>query len=205
MANLHDKLAELEKTQAELFKQRKPIDKKLDRTWNAIQKVQKQIDEEAIKTMEEKGVDWKWILQPANDFGSTEMYRFFDQQVHELGMASGGRWTDTKQPCVKIKLTYGDPESLKKNIAGVRLLAKYYDEIDDGGIPFDIFEHGLSEYAAYTITYDKATKEVTLHTSVYSRTEKKNIGKLPKAMAYLQEHHWYDGKEEERDDDDDGW
>ena len=195
------KLVELENTQAELFEQRRPIDKKLDKAWKAIQRVKKQIDVATIKTMEADGVDWKLLLAPAHDFGSTEMYQYFCDQVYDLGLYPGGRWTDSMQPAMSIKLTYGDPESLKKNIAGILEVAPFYKTIK-GAILFSISDHDLSKYAIYTASYNPKTEKMELLSTTYGRTKKKPLGKLPEAMAYLQENHWCDGKEEENTEDD---
>ena len=197
MENLNEKLVKLEATRDELLALKAPIDRKLDRNFNAIKKLQKQIDEQKIKDMEAGKIDWKDLLKSAPDFDSLEMHGFFSKAVHGLGMHASGRWSDTFQPSVSIKLTFGDAESLKKNIAGVRLLMKHFEPID-GIVRFDLFDHGLSEWASYSVEVDPKTKEVVLVNSRH-RTTRKAIGKLPVAMKYLQEHHWYDGKEEDDD------
>jgi len=201
MKTLRKKLLELEQINVDLHKLKAPIDKKLKKNWEAIKVVRKSIDEEDIATMLKLGVDWKFLLKPANDFGSTEMYNYFDTQVHELGMHSGGRWRDTRQPVVSIMLTHGDEKSLMNNIAGVKLLSPFYEQVD-GAVPFAIFDHGLSEYAVYSMTYNPTTNEVILKTLRHGRTEENFLGALPDAMKHIQDHHWYDGKEEDHDDDD---
>jgi len=188
-------IEELETELEALRVKRKPIETAMTRLYAKLKTAKQVRDIAKIKEMEADGPDWDFLMQSQSDFSSIELYNYFNKLIYEMGMSSNGRIADTYQPYVELKITYNSAESITKNTEGVKFLSKLYTKDDDGFIPFGVSEHTLSEFGSYSIKYNPEIDEVILNKMAYHRLTEKPLGKLDEAMKYLNEHHWYDGKD----------
>lgn len=192
------KIADVDNQVAVLLKEREPIDRKLRRLDGKRKRL---MDDLGRAMLEALSPDDRlaYLLSPESVDVSMEVYRERERVMRELGFTTGCIWSETRQPVLRVALTYGDPKSFERTLDGIRKTIKYYKPHADGWVRYGVFEHTLSEYGMYTLLVSPDGETACLTKTTYGRTEEKVKGTLPTVLKHIQEHHWYDGRKRSDD------
>jgi hypothetical protein len=161
----------------------------------AVKQRQHQLREEA------GALDWPYLLEEGN-----AAHKAFDDATHKIGLFHSGYLPGTNQRSVKVMLTKGSEESYEKTVAALRELLPYIKPLpgtDDRGLKDEyagykyigVFDHGLSEYASYSIRIREETDEYLIVQARYSTRETlKKFNSLEDLIKCVQDRFWYNEK-----------
>jgi hypothetical protein len=186
MEDLKSELSILETQRLALFKEREPIDKKIKRNYDAIKAVKAKLAKAQIEKIGDK-IDWKLLLASEN-LENSVLYKLRHQEAYKLALWAGEYWMDTRQPCLKVMMTYGDPTNLAKILAAVKMLTPFYTPHEDGFVWFGVFEHTLSEHGSYQLKVKPDLSAAEVHRGRY----RESFGTLTEILMYIQKRHWYE-------------
>lgn len=139
--------------------------------------------------------NWEDILHCEHD-DTTAAHKFREEMLGKMGLHTGGYNPTTNQTFIEVSLTYGDAGSLEKTIESLKTLLPFISPIIEGNKAIGIFEHTLSQYGVYEMLINEEKGHYEIQKTAWHNTSSvKTFKSLAEMIKYVQEHHWYDGKE----------
>lgn len=180
----------------------KPLHTELNSNSAALREAKEKLDTARLEEMDKTGqIDWSFLLTGHTNAATPPVSRRLDKEVaSRFDMyPSSGYYPNTNQGAVKIKISTEKPDSLIKNLLGIRTLlphiipmpAKDYtghSERLKGFAVFGIFEHTAGEGGSVQLCLKPDLSEIKL----CYRNDEKKFPSLEEAMLYIQQNHWYD-------------
>lgn len=196
---MKDYQKEIDKKEArrtELFKMKEPIDAELLKLYDEIKALREKQTKESLK--KEMNFEEKFNFLMFEDGCSSDMERYRAAQKfvnEELGLWMSGYYPSTSQKGLEIMLYKGAGDNLEKtynSLNKILPLVKPYN--DEGEKRFKLFEHTLSEHGIYALVNKDDIWKLTC-TSWGRERDIKEWDNLKDALAYCQEHHYYESSE----------
>lgn len=136
---------------------------------------------------------------------SSALYRLMGNKLaEEYHMFYSGMWSDTGEPVFKIQIDHTVPDSLAKNMAGVKYFSSIMAPHEDNMVWFGIFEDSLSAHGIYQLHVRPDLTSCDLTVTRYGRTKSlKKFDNVEDAMDYINKHHYYKSINERCEDEED--
>jgi hypothetical protein len=193
---LDEKINALQEERKELFKKQAPINAKLVKTANEIDKLTKERDDLLIKGLNTKHPDWDYLLE-CNWHGSHAKSIARDKFLTPYSLKSNGYYEKTQQVQIEVMLNY--KQRIDKPLRKLRELLPHIKPLDNVR-RFGIFEHTLSEFGVFELIVAKDSEKCRLVKTTYGRqADITKFNDLKEALIYIAEHHWYEGGPREVD------
>lgn len=187
---------ELVKERAELCKKRDTLNAQIIKISKVIENINDVNSKHEISILKTEEESIKYFLEFKDTNTFYKAANLFWGELYIGGRGCFGTWGDTNQSALQIVLTYGSKESLLNTLNFVEKVLPYIRLHKDGYKWFQILEHTLSAGSSYYLLINEKNKEYIVKGSYSIQDEKNN---LMDALLYIQECHWYDGKEQDRD------
>jgi len=197
--SLTQQIERLEKEREELFAQRAPIDKAIEKNYGILEKLREKRGKMMVAQMPKDVIDFDLILNP--DLKSQSLYREADRQVMRLGLYRSGYFEVTKQACLKLMMYKNRPENLQKTYDSVMLALPHIKPHPSGEFAgckvFSIFESTLSAHGSYffLVAEGNACKILRSYGTRYS--EIGSFSDIMTGLTYVQKKLYYQVDEDE--------
>lgn len=199
MNELEKKRKTLEAERDAIFDEIAPKQERLTAIADELGAIRKELSHAWLKEMGDTP-DWPAVIKELADGPRDSVKLRYYVQEHlakAFGMSASGYWSATKEAVIQLVLTKDDPESLRKNIAGVRYFSSILTPHPDGYIHFGVFEHNLSAGGSFTFMV-KALRNGDKPNFILEKGSwaREQFDDLETAVRYIQDNHWYDKKED---------
>lgn len=195
------KIAEKEARRQELFKLKEPIDAELSKLYKEIESLRDKQSKEKLKEEMSFEERFLWLMQEDGCSSDMTRHKAAEKMLHDMGFWMSGYYTFSQQKAIELMLCKGKEESLTQTLENLtKILPLIKPMNEEGHKRFKIFEHTLSESGIYDLW--QQGDDWVLEKTTHGRTEElKRWGNLKEALAYIQQHHYYESVEDEEEDD----
>lgn len=188
---LEAQMKALEDERTKLFKKKKPIDDKLVKTYEELNKLVEQRDKLLVDGIDSQHPDWDFLLE-SNSHGSVIKSAARDRLLAPMGLRSSGYFEATQQVAIEIQLDY--MQNIEKTLQGLRALRPHIKPVNNI-LRFGVFEHTLSAFGVYELYVAKEGEKCRLVKTTHGRqSDVSKFDNLRDALKYIAKHCWYQGK-----------
>jgi len=192
--------ADIQKVETErdnLFKQKVPIDLALTKSYNKLERLQKERDELMLSSS--KIPDWEFLLSTKGE--SMARYYAAQKALADIGLGSDGEFLATKQRGIKVSLNYQDTKQVEATLSGLKTIVPFLKPINNV-IAISIFEHTLSEFGVYHLILASKGQKCKITKITYGREEElSKFNTWKEALTYISKRLWYEGYPGDDDED----
>lgn len=188
-----NKIQQVTQERESLFELKKPIDEKLHKTHNQLDRLRNQLSNLELKETRTEEETLIYFLTENDDEGMAK-YKARDKYLYDLGLGRSGYHREIQQANIQIGLTYNDSKKLEKVLTSLEKVLPHVKPLEDGYKHISIIEHNLSQYGSYYLLIKDGEYKIA---SSYRDISKYKT--LRKALEYIQEQLWYDGRDNEDD------
>ena len=143
-----------------------------------------------VKSMEASKPDWCLLFAPKINLSTREEV-FFNRHLRDMGLELGGKWSDTDQSALYIRMPKDDESTIHRTERGIELVLPYLVPNEKGVVQFGIREHSLSENGIYRLEYDTKSYRPSLTRTTWGRRlVKRDFDNVRAALTYIARNHY---------------